>query len=274
MRRTRLVIVEGIMGTGKSMTARYLVGQLGRRRIPAEGFGNPGKWGTRPPDVLRGELRRLSDRRIVWDRLDPETLMERSVEAWRAFVERALREEAVSVFDGRFFNGDFAGLVMMDVAPERLRAHARRIARVAAPLEPCIVYLHPGDAGRGLRRIARKRGRRWEASQVGWKTASPLARRRGLEGREGWIELYRTYLELSLDVLDELELPSTREDVSGGDWEAVHARALEFLELAPVPDPGYRLWLWSKTPRIWLTRVLGNLTRPRRNPGGSACASV
>jgi hypothetical protein len=178
----------------------------------------------------------------VWTALSPAELRARSTQRWQRFVDRAGQSATIHIFDGQWFSGDLTGLMLLDEPLPAVHAHHARILTVARPLQPVLIYLRPPEVEHGLRRILGIRGEDWLKTQVDWKVASPYARRRGLSGVEGWLELYRSYRAASDRWFDESPHPKLRIETAPGRWRDIEAEALNFLELPRSSDPPFELW--------------------------------
>jgi hypothetical protein len=226
--RSRLVILEGIMGAGKSWTGQWLARELGRHGVVAR-FLAEGRTIEEPEHPLRVATT-LPHPKAPWRDVTPDELVERSLAMWRAFVESARAAGAVTVCDGQLFHGNLTDLMIFDAEPGTLAAYVQAVVETAGPLAPAAVYLRQTDVPAALRRVSDQRGPEWVTYQVDWKLASPYARRRGLQGYEGLVELYEAYVALCLGLLDGLPMPKLVIE-RDGDWPRARREIREFLSL-------------------------------------------
>jgi len=145
-RRGRLIVLEGIDGSGKTTQARSLLRRLRRRGFEAGFFREPtrGRWGR--------EIKRLAARA---DSLTPEEELALFVKDRRENVARnlepALRAGRIVVLDRYYFSTmAYQGAKGIDVG------RIRRINEAFA-VTPDLVIVLDVDAGAGLARI---RGRK------------------------------------------------------------------------------------------------------------------
>lgn len=222
-----LVIVEGIMGAGKSTTIQFIAMRLeraNRRAQPIPEMTTPHP--TRATDTLPHWYQ-------PWLDVTPEELAERSFAKWRAFVDATRVSGAVPVLDGQLFHGDLTNLFLMDAGPTAIMEYGRTVEEIIRPLAPLLIYLYQEDVGRAIRTIAARRGDAWVKYQVDWKLQAPYARRRGLSGLEGLIALYREYRRLTDELYAALDLAKLAIENSRQTWTIYYERILK--ELAP-PD--------------------------------------
>jgi len=240
MDRSRLIFVEGIMGSGKSITARWLARLFRRTGIPARPVPEAR---PHPTNVFRA----LPHWKQPWLDLTAQELMTRSYANWQAFVKRAIVDSHIFVFDGQLFHGDFTCLLLMACAPELLHQYVHTVLQLAQPLHPTIIYYYQADVAQALDRIGAQRGQGWVESQVAWKVASPYGRQHGLVGRDGWKQLYRDYREFTDQCFQTLAVPTIAIETSAGAWLSYQTRICKFLELPFLPEPVWQRWFYKLT---------------------------
>ena len=117
--QTRLVIVEGIMGSGKSTTARHLAACLEEAGRRAQAITE-----RTEPHPVRG-TDGLDHWYQPWLDVTAAGLAERSLAKWRSFVAAAQATETVHVLDGQLFHGDLTNLFLWRQVQQQWRSTAR-----------------------------------------------------------------------------------------------------------------------------------------------------
>jgi hypothetical protein len=203
----RLVIVEGIMGAGKSTTTRNLALRLGASDIPAVGITE----GVSPHPIR-------FDWDQPWSEMRPAQLAGLQLAKWRAFVTDALMQDRISIVDGQLFHGNLTALLLLEADTELMGNYCRDILATVAPLRPLLVYLRQDDIEHAIRVVSAQRGDAWVDYQVNWKLASPYARRRGLAGLDGLVALYRDYRAFTDELFANLAIAKISIDTSQQEW--------------------------------------------------------
>ncbi|TMB77539.1 MAG: hypothetical protein E6J52_05905 [Chloroflexi bacterium] len=198
MPQTRFVFVDGIIGAGKTTMQQRIADQLigEGRDVTLIREGDPQlRVGVMQPHAF-----------APWEDLSVDDFTMLCGQRWRAFARQAVSSPAVSVSDGLLFHGNMTDLFMMGADRPALSRYVESVLDTLRPLQPHLVYLRTSDVRRTLRATCDARGKDWETYQLTWKLASPYARREGLHGFEGLVQLYHAFR----DVCDDLVRTATR----------------------------------------------------------------
>jgi hypothetical protein len=159
----RLILIEGMIGSGKTTMAMRVGDLLARRGENARVFcecaaDHPIR--TRAEDRLRaaagprppGPPGRAGDGTAA---VSPGAY---AAGQWRRLAERCLRDRQTIILESSFLQNSVMP-AFIDGAPVRTVTEiCTRIQRQAAPAEPLLVYLRPADIGAAIARIHRIRG--------------------------------------------------------------------------------------------------------------------
>jgi hypothetical protein len=215
-RQTRLVIIEGIMGSGKSTTARWIAAQLEAAGLPALAITE-----RIDPHPVRG-TDGLDHWFQPWLDVTAEGLAERSLAKWRKFVANAQAVETIHALDGQLFHGDLTNLFLMRATRALIAKYCKTVSEIVRPLAPLLIYFYQADVDRAIRAIAAERGAEWVKYQVDWKLQAPYSRRLGLSGLDGLVALYKDYRALTDDLYSGLDFPKLAIDNSQQAWDAYY----------------------------------------------------
>ncbi|WP_230965201.1 hypothetical protein [Burkholderia pseudomultivorans] len=221
----RLVIVEGVMGSGKSTTMRFIATRMqaaGRAAVAIHERTDP------HPVRATDELAHWFE---PWRDATAAQLAARALARWRAFADTVQRSGAPHVLDGQLFHGDLTNMLLMEADPAFIDAYVRELAAVIAPLAPLVIYFWQRDIDAAIRTVCAERGDDWVAYQTNWKLASPYCVRRGYVGLDGLIALYRDYRQLTDTLFGRLPLDTLSIENGARDWPAHERRILDALNL-------------------------------------------
>jgi hypothetical protein len=222
--QTRLMIIEGIMGSGKSTTARWIAA-----RLEAAGLRALAITERVEPHPVRG-TDGLDHWFRPWLDVTTEGLANRSLAKWRSFVAEAQAAEITYTLDGQLFHGDLTNLFLMGATPTEIAKYCETVTEIARPLRPLLIYFFQADVERAIRTIAAERGEEWIKYQVDWKLQTPYSRRLGLSGLDGLVALYKDYRALTDELYTGLDLPKLAIDNSQQAWDTyyqqIHAQLI------------------------------------------------
>jgi hypothetical protein len=227
-RANRLVFVEGLPGSGKSTTARYVARRLrqtqGDVRLVAEvepdhplNVGGP----LHPAGNTTGEE--------LFMRYTVEAYIAESLERWRAFVDSVAGLATVHVLDSHPYQNAARVLFQMDSSLEVVRAYAQEVEGIARPLAPVLVYLQSQPNPEALAALASMRGEAWTAYAIEVITNCPYARHRQLTGPAGAAALLGAYHDLLQQLVSESAVRRLEVDGCVCDWEGCYRQIDEFL---------------------------------------------
>jgi hypothetical protein len=222
---TRLIIVEGVMGSGKSTMSKLIAQRLRLQRYKSKLV--PESFREHPVSVTRT----LQHWHQILVEHTFDSFIAQSQHNWSAFVSLALQSPAISVFDGQFFHGDMTSLFIANAPHTRLVQYIDSIVEIIQPLQPSYIYLYQADVASGLKRTVALRSKSWLRRQVEWKVDSPYGREHQYSGVEGWVQLYRDFRTLTDALYLRLPMPKLAIDNSAGEWSDYEAQIFAFLGL-------------------------------------------
>jgi len=134
----RLVIVEGIMGSGKSTTMRFIAKHLqdaGRASLPVHERTDP------HPVRATDELEHWFE---PWMDVSPEDLADRALARWTAFAGNAESEATIPVLDGQLFHGDLTHLLLMEADTALIAGYVHPALGQCYPTSRVVQHYYPG----------------------------------------------------------------------------------------------------------------------------------
>jgi predicted kinase len=207
----RLILIEGMIGAGKSTTAERLAARLREDgeevRVFLE-FAADHPIRTRHVDFLRGA--------------DPAPASSYDAGQWNVLADRCARGAHTIIVESMFLQNSVMPHFIVDAPIGVVKEVFADLAARVAPAAPLLVYLRPSDVAAAIWRVHAERGEPWSSRNYAFVSACPWARRRRLVGERAVIELYRAW-ETVVD-----ELLTTVESVlivdPQRDWEGVLRR--------------------------------------------------
>jgi len=189
---TRLWLVEGIPGSGKSAAAERLCELATSQGVTARWWLEEDK--NHP--VLPATLRRRSAEAQFPDLC---------VAAFASFLRE---EEGVLILEGSAFQSTVRFMFANGMGVPRMQAYLDRWAEVVAPADPRLLVLRADDPGAHYAEfVAERRGSAWMEKVSAYVEQTPIAQANGWTGLAGFISFWERYQEVCATVCTELPWP-------------------------------------------------------------------
>ena len=191
---TRLIIVEGLPGSGKSTTAEMIAADLR----------------ARGRDVVCVDEGATSHPADVGDYDFPDFATERAtiLDAWRTFAAH-VRPDTVYVFNCILLQNPMCETMMrFGMDEDESRRYISEIAAIIEPLRPTVVYIDESDARAAIDGVRDKRGDGWLNAVIDYHTSQGYGEAHGLRGYEGYIACLEERRNRELRILHSLALDS------------------------------------------------------------------
>ncbi len=227
--KCRLLIFEGIMGSGKSTATRHF-----GETLTAAGLQVAAYTEAADPHPVRA-ADDLADFFQPWMFIEASELAARARDKWGRYVEDRCADEVITIMDGQVFHGDLTNLFMMGMSSEDIAKHVSALMQVLTPLRPMIVYFRQHDLQQAIKMILDLRGASWMEYQLGWKLRSPYALQRQLSGVEGFISMYKDYRGLTDSLFEVVDCSKLAIETGGNQWEAHYKSISSSLAHLGVP---------------------------------------
>jgi len=188
----RLILIEGMIGSGKTTTAGHLAGWLSCRgadvRVFAEGAADHPIRNRRVDELLAAPAPG-----------DPGAY---SAGQWRRLAERCLRDGQTIILESVFLQNSVMPAFIDGAPAAAVTEICAEIQRQAAPAEPFLVYLRPADIAAAVARVHQTRGEPWSSRNLAFVQDSPWARRRNLRGRDAVVQLHQAWEPVASQLYD------------------------------------------------------------------------
>jgi hypothetical protein len=209
----RLILIEGMIGAGKTATAGWVEDWLTGRGEDARAFrefdeDQPIR--TRAVDQLRGRPAQ-----------EPDAY---AASQWRRLAERCLDGQRTFILESVFLQNSVMPAFIEDAPADAVAQIFDTIVGEAAPAEPFLVYLRPADIAAAVARVHRIRGPEAKERNVTFVENSPWARRRGLRGFGAVTGLYQAWEAFVDERFGRYPFPWLTVTDPQQDWPAALAR--------------------------------------------------
>ena len=221
MAAPRLILIEGMIGSGKTTTAEHLGAWLSRRGEDVRTFDE----GAADHPI---RTRRVDELLAAPAPGDPDVY---SASQWRRLAERCRHSGQTIILESIFLQNSVMPAFIDGAPAATVTEICAEIQRQAAPAEPFLVYLRPADIAAAITRTHRARGEPWSSRNLAFVQDSPWARRRGLRGRDAVVGLYQAWEPVAARLFDQYPFGKLMVPDPQHDWPA----ALRVIRAAVRP---------------------------------------
>jgi hypothetical protein len=223
----RLILIEGMIGAGKSTTAAKLASWLASRGDDVcvyHEFADDHPIRTKAVDLLRAWYPDTTVQPDVGaDGVARDTEVY-ELDQWARLAGRCSGGQQSIILESAFLQNSVLP-TFTDAAPiGDVKAVFASIEGQIAAADPLLIYLRPSNIDQALTRVHGERGASWAAQNMAYVSNYPWARSRGLKGRQAIIELYRAWEALVDELLAASSCATLLLVDPQDDWEAALKR--------------------------------------------------
>lgn len=219
---SRVVLIEGLPGSGKTSLAEWLGTRLGAAGLRA----------TWVPELQRDHP--VIDRATLRTARSPG-YADRCVARWACFAARSRDAQApqVQILEGCLFQGTVRFLVEHERPAAEAERYLAGVVSCLAPLRPALVYLTQPDPHAYLRdEFVRRKDEAYVGRIARYSSSVPFCTTRGLTGMAALVALYVHYRHVCDRLVRVSGLPVLELDAIRLDEAAVRERAARWVEAA------------------------------------------
>ncbi|MEW4491103.1 hypothetical protein AB1L42_23710 [Thalassoglobus sp. JC818] len=219
MQKSKLILVDGMPGTGKSTLSQFILLEMRAR-------GQTTRWWHEesPDHPLRlfFDPQRYQTQREYFDDV---------IIRWHSHLQRLEHTGGVEVFDVSILQNHVRSLLIFDCHRNQILDLIRKIEEVIHNFDAVFVYSKPFDIAENFRTIVAKRGKELLNLWVAAHDNYPFTKNRQLSGYTGFIAFWEEFDEISDRIFEQLSISKLRQVVTEENWNTRKSELLNYLDI-------------------------------------------
>jgi len=217
---TKLILVEGLPGSGKSTTCQKLYRVLRNSGLAADYYHEF----YQPHPIVGADDRNVDD----W--------VTRTLSKWKAFVQLRLEQCSIAILDAAAFQCTVGDLLEMGAERETMKAYALEVLELIRPLRPSLIYIYQQDVQAALKRVCEQRPTRWRKRVQTLLNDTVYGRNRALDGWDLYFDYNRTLRALCDELFQAYDVHRISLENSDGRWDDHFGKICRFVGVSAAPD--------------------------------------
>jgi tRNA uridine 5-carbamoylmethylation protein Kti12 len=209
---TKLILLEGLPGSGKTTMAKKLFDRI---------------------DVKNKQLVQESSDHTIAERgiADIDIWQVKTARNWERLSAEIDSQQKLYVMEFVWFQNTIAEMLLKNCHRNQIVGFCRRVENIIKDIPPVLILYTANDAETFLRETYELRGDVWKEQIDSLIDDTPYGRKRDLTGFDGFMEFFNEYVSIVNAIYDELQIDRISIDVTKREWPKVEKLTYEFLEI-------------------------------------------
>jgi thymidylate kinase len=228
---TKLILVEGLPGSGKSTTSQFISKCLSESGIknkwwyeeekghPVYLFNSDELMQETVNDLTNGNYRNVINKALI---------------QWRTFSDSLQSMNKVILVDSTFFGYLTWTLFPMDVPIREIEKYLAEVECIISPCRPTLIYFYQSDIYTSLKKICTRRGGNTEVQFIHNATESKYGKNKNLTGFDGMVSFWEDYRAFTDHFFTKTRIRKLSIENSEGTWNEYLREIMNFLEISFV----------------------------------------
>lgn len=227
MRDSKLIMITGMSGTGKSSTSQQLTKQYEFNHIPCRWIHE---------EIENHPIRKEGEFSI--DSLETEAGMAKNVtemlSRWKALVEEIAESRLVYIMEGCFYQSIIRYLFASCYSEEQIKAYYNQVLEILKPLKPAIIFLYRAEVKKSFQQAFQVRGEQWQNIILNWENEGYF-KYHPYTGEESIYTMWEHYQRLSSEHFHEYQGYKLKLLTADGQWQKHLQELTEYMDLTYIP---------------------------------------
>ena len=172
---TKLILIEGLPGAGKTISSEHLGTYLRQQGM-----------------ACRWYLEEDDSHPIACRKLKLKTLVEKLPSIWAAFAEQASQEKIVTIIESRLWQNTVLFMFMDEYPVDEIVEVHQSVWKELNSLTPTLIYLYQDDIKKAMNQLYTLRSKNMIEKDLETTSQYKWFQTRRLKGIDGWVQFFRS----------------------------------------------------------------------------------
>ena len=210
---SKLILIEGMAGSGKSTTGQKVLDELSKRGFKAEFYH---EFSREHPIIDYSE----TDKRL-W--------ITQTIERWKKLTDKIFNGDKIIILDAAYFQCTIGELLERDADQEEINKYAFRISDVIEPVNPVLIYFYQHDIESTLESIYASRNEKWQNKVCTFLDNTEFGRNNSQTGYELYLEFNKVLRRLTDKIYEQAQINKLAIENSDPNWPSIYEKIFNFL---------------------------------------------
>jgi len=211
---TKLILIEGLPGSGKTTTTTSLGKHLQAQGVSSRWYVEDAE--PHPIDCLNFALEDLAMKMPV---------------LWGEFAIAEAQNNGVTIIESRLWQNTAMFMYLAEYSVSEILDFHRLVWSELSPLSPLLINLHHKHVESGLRSVFSSRGEEWVNKALMPLGEYPRFQRRSQNDFTGWVAFFKDWLNVSDRLYQDWAYEKIIVNNPYDDWELTFSTILNALDL-------------------------------------------
>lgn len=224
----RLILIDGISGSGKSTTAQYLNLQLQLNGYKSIWYHE--EEDNHPLEYTEADIESMHSMEEALKFKDD------FLELAEAFVRDKNDDGQIHIIESYYLQDCVRILFQNNVKETVISEFFFELNRIFEPMDPIVIYFRHDNVFHRIRQIWKARGDDWKDWFISEDSQTPYVLERKLRGEEAALTLWSDYQNLTDRLLEKVDYPIVRLNVNDG-WDELYKMIISSLSIDQIKMP-------------------------------------
>lgn len=209
---SKLILIEGLPGAGKTCTAVHLGEQLLQQGLSCEWF-----------------LEKDEEHPINCTGLALKDLSKKLIPLWKSFIDKVVDGQTLTIIESRLWQNTSLFMFMAEFPVDKIIELQDRVNYALEPLSPILLYLYQGDVNEALGRLYEIRDAGWMDWALEMTSKYPWFQSRGSNDFSGWLEFFEAWLDVAEELYTRWPYKKLKIENPHDNWELAYSKIDQYL---------------------------------------------